>query len=151
MPHPLKLWSQFILISFDIAISLLSISWHPFCLISQRRLYTPPQKLWEYLERMVLWIKWIVDDNLNFSWLVEYCAFKLNFTKIRFYLCVCQYIWFWTWLGGWQATRHYLNKYMLTPYGVIWGQWVNSFRPSEAIWRHRSGSTLAQVMACCLS
>ena len=29
--------------------------------------------------------------------------------------------------------------------------WVNSLRPSDAIWRHRSGSTLAQVMACCLT
>ena len=28
---------------------------------------------------------------------------------------------------------------------------VNSLRPSDAIWRHRSGSTLAQVMACCLT
>ena len=27
---------------------------------------------------------------------------------------------------------------------------LNSFRPSDAIWRHRSRSTLAQVMACCL-
>ena len=27
----------------------------------------------------------------------------------------------------------------------------NSLRPSDAIWRHRSGSTLAQVMACCLT
>ena len=27
----------------------------------------------------------------------------------------------------------------------------NSLRSSEAIWRHRSGSTLAQVMACCLT
>ena len=27
----------------------------------------------------------------------------------------------------------------------------NSMRPSDAIWRHRSGSTLAQVMACCLT
>ena len=26
----------------------------------------------------------------------------------------------------------------------------NSLRPSDTIWRHRSGSTLAQVMACCL-
>ena len=26
----------------------------------------------------------------------------------------------------------------------------NSLRPSDAIWRHRSPSTLAQVMACCL-
>ena len=28
---------------------------------------------------------------------------------------------------------------------------INSLRPSDAIWRHRSGSTLAQVMACCLA
>ena len=27
----------------------------------------------------------------------------------------------------------------------------NTLRPSDAIWRHRSGSTLAQVMACCLT
>ena len=41
------------------------------------------------------------------------------------------------------------------------GQWVsdficgsrhlNSSRSSDAIWQHRSGSTLAQVMACCLT
>ena len=30
-------------------------------------------------------------------------------------------------------------------------RWFNSLRPSNAIWRHRSGSTLAQVMACCLT
>ena len=29
-------------------------------------------------------------------------------------------------------------------------QRVNSWWPSDAIWRHRSGSTLAKVMACCL-
>ena len=29
-------------------------------------------------------------------------------------------------------------------------QWVNSLGPSDAIWRHKTGSTLAQVMACCL-
>ena len=27
----------------------------------------------------------------------------------------------------------------------------NSLWPDDAIWRHRSGSTLAQVMACCLT
>ena len=30
-------------------------------------------------------------------------------------------------------------------------RWVNSLWPSDAIWRQRSGSTLAQVMACCLT
>ena len=29
-------------------------------------------------------------------------------------------------------------------------QCVNSSRPSEVLWHHRSGSTLAHVMACCL-
>ena len=29
--------------------------------------------------------------------------------------------------------------------------WFNSLWPSDAIWRHRSMSTLAQVMACCLT
>ena len=28
---------------------------------------------------------------------------------------------------------------------------VNSLWPSDAIWQHKSGSTLAQVMACCLT
>ena len=28
---------------------------------------------------------------------------------------------------------------------------LNSLWPSDAIWQHRSGSTLAQVMACCLT
>ena len=28
---------------------------------------------------------------------------------------------------------------------------VNSLRPTDALWRHRSGSTLDQVMACCLT
>ena len=30
-------------------------------------------------------------------------------------------------------------------------KYVNSFCPRDAIWQHRSGSTLAQVMACCLT
>ena len=30
-------------------------------------------------------------------------------------------------------------------------RWVNSLRLSDTIWRKRSGSTLAQVMACCLT
>ena len=30
-------------------------------------------------------------------------------------------------------------------------QWVNSLWPSDAIWWQRSGSTLVQLMACCLT
>ena len=29
--------------------------------------------------------------------------------------------------------------------------YLNSLKPSDAIWRHKSGSTLPQVMTCCLT
>ena len=32
-----------------------------------------------------------------------------------------------------------------------WPYFVNSLKPSDAIWWQRTGSTLAQVMACCLT
>ena len=35
---------------------------------------------------------------------------------------------------------------------ILWrGRWVNSLWPSDTIWRHKSGSTLAQVMASFLT
>ena len=39
----------------------------------------------------------------------------------------------------------------MLPYGIARPQWVNSMGPSDAIWQQKSGSTLAQVMACCLT
>ena len=43
------------------------------------------------------------------------------------------------------------NYYLVVIPENIWMQLIlNSSGPSDAIWRHRSGSTLAQVMACCL-
>ena len=52
-----------------------------------------------------------------------------------------------------QATSHYLSQCWLRPrlpHGFPRPQWVNSLRPSDAIWRQWSWTTLAQVMACCL-
>ena len=43
------------------------------------------------------------------------------------------------------------NSNYYIPYGAARTKWVNSLRPSNAIWRHISGSTLAQVMACSLT
>ena len=57
----------------------------------------------------------------------------------------------------WQTTfeRYCFNEDVCI---LIWislkfGPWgpINWLRPSDAIWWHRSGSTLAQVMACCLT
>ena len=52
-----------------------------------------------------------------------------------------------------QAPCHCLSqcwpRYML-PYGTARLQWVTSLWPSDTILGHRSGSTLVEVMACCL-
>ena len=37
------------------------------------------------------------------------------------------------------------------PYSLPWSQWANSLWPSDSIWQRRSGSTLAQVRAWCLT
>ena len=36
------------------------------------------------------------------------------------------------------------------PIGLIPSYFINSLAPSDAVWRQRSGSTLAHVMVCCL-
>ena len=52
-----------------------------------------------------------------------------------------------------ETTNHYLNQCVprsITQHGFNSPQWVNSLCPSDSIWRHRTGSALDQVMACCL-
>ena len=55
-----------------------------------------------------------------------------------------------------RATSHCLSQCWprsMSPYGItrLGPSEFNSLWPSDAIWRHRSMSTLAQVMACCLT
>ena len=53
-----------------------------------------------------------------------------------------------------QAADHYLNQWWPSstiPFGITCSQWVNWLWPGDAIWWHRTRSTLAQVMACCLT
>ena len=51
--------------------------------------------------------------------------------------------------------QHHEFKWRLdtysTPNHYLYHYWFNSLRLSDAIWRHRSRTTLAQVMACCLT
>ena len=43
------------------------------------------------------------------------------------------------------------SKWLIHYQGPHLLRWINSLWPSDAIWRHISGSTLIQVMACCLT
>ena len=54
--------------------------------------------------------------------------------------------WFWYWASCWLE-----NETVNTPWNLnLSGPIFNSLGPSDAIWQQRSGSPLAQVMACCL-
>ena len=48
------------------------------------------------------------------------------------------------WMGNQAVDTH--NKALQLTVALF-----NSLWPSDAIWQHRSGSTLAQIMACCLT
>ena len=50
--------------------------------------------------------------------------------------------------------RSKFSYWFISSISIIYGNtiWnINSLWPSDTIWLHRSGSTLAQVMACCLT
>ena len=49
-----------------------------------------------------------------------------------------------------QAPSQCWPNFMM-PRGIIWVQWVNTLWPSEAIWCHRTWSTLVQVIVCRLT
>ena len=75
--------------------------------------------------------------------------------------CMDQWAWSVLIQGTCLAPSHYLKQWnVVNCYLKDELQWrsngntifsFNALRPSDAIWQHRSGSTLAQVMACCLT
>ena len=79
-------------------------------------------------------VLWLSPDG-NFTQMLRVFIFesKSNFqTDIKF----------------WHQFENYVSKITAPPHCK---QWVNSLWPSDTIWRHKSGSTLDQVMACCLT
>ena len=83
-----------------------------------------------------------------------------------FWLIICEVLWLshegnFTWnvqdAYPWHECEYYLFMNTATCSRGQWNKYaatsrcVNSLCPGDAIWRQRSGSTLAQVMACCLT
>ena len=66
------------------------------------------------------------------------------FVGFTYHAFVC---WYQSWITSILASLFSDAKYWPFCSGLIV---FNSLWPSDAIWRQRSGSTLAQVMACCL-
>ena len=92
--------------------------------------------------------KCILSGNTSFLQLkIHWCLFKgVNWHNNNKSVMVL--------IMAWHQPGHKpLPVPMLTQFFyIIWlNVFINSLRPSDAIWQHRSGSILAQVMACCLT
>ena len=107
-----------------------------------------------------LQLKLLVPDNKDFK-------INIDSTSIRHFnvgsmsnRCRSEDLWY----LGWYGQPLYCSQVSVTHLEIghlqmksmgAWCskelQWLNSLGPSDAIWRHRSGSTLAQVMACWLT
>ena len=84
----------------------------------------------EIVGRRVIFI-WSLIHGSSWSGLI-----KVGPERCRCLICMC-----WFMLIHWKLIFGGMSEWLL----------INSLWPAEAIWRHRSGSTLPQVMACCLT
>ena len=80
----------------------------------------------------------------------SYClSFEMEIPKLEIFLISKL-----PWLEGQTSPYHIMTCLKIS--STTWVSrssptWqINSLWPSDTIWRHKSGSTLAQVMACCL-
>ena len=90
--------------------------------------------------------------NLNLSLLLALRAVQYREMYVRCALCSVLL---------WSVIDHFAHIFQgyfigsgaiaTVPVKQRWVIWINSLWPNHAIWRHRSRSTLAQVMACCLT
>ena len=103
------------------------------------------------------WV-WVAPEE--FEWNFKYVIFKwILMIDGGGISCEISLICHWTSLMSsqhWccQATSHYLSQCWprsQSPYGVTRPEWVKSLWPRYAIWQHRFGLTLVQVMAWCLT
>ena len=60
-----------------------------------------------------------------------------------------EWVWWWLMKAGFHNVIYLLVTYQWADTKMTYLEYVNSLWPSNAIWQHSSGSTLAQVMACC--
>ena len=82
-----------------------------------------------------------------FSWMKMYDFILIFHSSLfqRVQLIILQ-----LWFSANQVRTHYLNQWWLIYWHIYGSLSLNELKPSDAIWRHRTGSALAQVMACCL-
>ena len=90
----------------------------------------------------------LIHSELTKPWILTKCLWDI--IQWGFIDNTSVLVWILAWCN--MGTKP-LSKPMMTQISGIYTrpERVNSLWPSYAIWHHRSGSTLVQVMACCLT
>ena len=108
---------------------------------------------WDMLSRVKCWKILSQDYNKNWAHLMGYIVASYLFSNLQSRRDSGEIIVYLPVLSSNAKQRLVLlSCFLCSPWGSysIWNP-VNSLWPSDTIWRQRSGSTLAQVMACCLT
>ena len=92
-----------------------------------------------YGKRAVLLICWYIMSRHTYSSIIG-CA---TWWPLLALLCWYRLIFF--------KSLQFTEIYALAMFKCIAVAWFNSLWPSDTVWGHKSGSTLAQIMACCLT
>ena len=105
------------------------------------------------LQPIICWINLNKHENIFFqdwdgigSWYLCPWMIRANLTCVMYIMAADDMA-----TQGARASAAMLLNWVSQIIPVINTRTVNSLRPSDAIWRHRTMSTLAQVMACCLT
>ena len=97
------------------------------------------------------WYKHIIDtqsgSSLHKLW-YSLVRIKACTDKRHPYLILTGELWDVYCGGNW---RRYNSTALYVPDVLYWDTDINSLRPSDAVWRQWSWTTLAQVLACCLT
>ena len=91
---------------------------------------------------------WFLRDILWSLWYHEVHCYMFNFLPI--YPIIHPWRWVWGDTRSQGISSHGIDLPGVLEYLGLSIRKVNSLWPNDDIWWHRSGSTLAKVMACCL-
>ena len=88
-------------------------------------------------------------DILQRTFSNTFCFVKIALSLVKCYW-ICCYGWFATGLGNGLVLNRWQAITQVNVDHILWRHLATHW-PSDAIWRYKSGLTLAQVMACCLA
>ena len=100
-----------------------------------------------YWKQQQKWLRLLSTHKLE---LISQMLYWLNWILVKTVLSLLWFLWPWQVTTLYTSWQFFIFQVWTTGFLQVIKCTINSLWPSDAIWRQRTGSTLAQVMACCL-